>query len=190
MSNMFKIFIAVFLAIIAANFFNSAMFRLWYPSETELAIQESQKYLDNYNKANAERVKATIQQIEKERSEYIDNTMNQRFNASNQNRNVFFSNQTNSDNNAYVDNSKYAQQLKLLEKENKKRRNAENERLRAQSKENEARRKRHENKMADLQHIRSENMKTCKYWTAEYERNPAAQNKIYKKTSCDRAYGR
>lgn len=190
MSNTFKIFIAVFLAIIAANFFNSAMFRLWYPSKTDLAIQQSQQYIDNYNKLNAERVKSTIQKIENQRNEYIDNTMKQRYTPARQNSSVFFSNQNSSANKTYTDNSMYANQLKALEKEKKERDAALKARQREQSKENEIRRKRRENKMADLQHIRSENMKTCKYWTAEYKRHPIAQNEIYKKTSCDRAYGR
>lgn len=183
MSNTFKIFIAVFLAIIAANFFNSAMFRLWYPSDTQLAVQQSQKYIDDYNKMQAERVESTLKYHEQVRSEYLDNSIKQNFGSSNQNRNIFSnSNNNNATNISYIDNSKYAQQVKQLEKENKERKNAQNERKRLRDIENETRRKKHENKMADLEHIRSENMKTCNFWKAEYQRNPIAQNEMHKKT--------
>lgn len=181
MSNTFKIFIAVFLAIIAANFFNSAMFRLWYPSDTQLAVQQSQKYIDDYNKMHAQRVESTLKYHEQERKAYLESATNQKFSSSYPSSNSFSNRKTSF-------NSDYAEQKRKRKKA--EREAAQQERQRLRDIENETRRKRQKNKLADLEHIRSENMKTCKFWTDEYKRNPVSQNEIHKQTSCDRAYGR
>lgn len=150
------------------------MFRLWYPSNTQLAVQQSQKYIDNYNKMNAQRVESTLKYHEQERQLYLEKVKDQRLNSTYQNRSV------------HTDNN-YTDQLIKREKE---RIIAKQERQRLQKIENDRVRKVYKNKQADLEHIRSENMKTCKYWTSEYKLKPTPQNESYKKTSCERAYSR
>lgn len=173
MSNYFKIFIAVFSAIVIANVFLSKLFSYWYQSDTELAIKQTEQKIAQYQKANAINI-ASMEKYQQKKYKLM---------VEKQAADIHWQQQE-----SYENKLKYEAKRNKEAKDKKAYVTKREERKLKRERQREKERSQYKNKMADKEHIRNENKKTCRHWTEEYKRNPIAQNKSYRDTSCKRVY--
>ena len=185
MSKYFKLFLAIFGAIVLANIATSGMFTYFSNSATERAIEQSQKHIESIQNNQQAYLQATVDRQE------IG------FNHNYSTAKSFNSLNAKAQQKAYQKQQDQNYQISLRNKKNKdltRLRIIERDKKREEAKEksrlkNEKYKLKEANKRADREHIKKENMKTCKFWTQQFEDNPTAKNNALKQTSCDRAYG-
>lgn len=176
MSHYFKIFIAVFAAIIGANLVISTLFSFWYKSETDLAIEKSQKQIEMHQQANENRVKA-IQEQQQQKYALMSESMKLKQQET-MRKLELDSWERDIQRKAYDEQrEKLKAQRKIEYQKEREKRQLLREKQRIQNK----------NKLADQEHIRRENQKTCQFWIEQYQENPTAKNKSMRQSSCERA---
>jgi len=182
MNHYVKLALTVFFTVIVANFVLSKIIAYLYISDTDLAIQQSRDFIDQYEKQNQDYIQSLEQRNVKIKNDLAQERMNKLILESQLESAQFRLNndhyQQNTNQN-YAFNSSSSNRDKQSLKEKRERNALKREKERIKRK----------NKQADLEHIRKENIKTCKHWQEQYNNNPTAKNKSFKESSCSRAYG-
>lgn len=184
MNKYLKLFLAIFGAIMLANIVSSGMYSYLYRSETEKAIEQSKKHVEQMQKNQQAYIQTKVdrQNTQLSNTAYKANSFNS-FNIKNEQTAYQKQQDNNYKRSLYQKKNKEAARLKRLKREQKREDAKEKAKL-----QREKYRIKQANARADREHIKKENLKTCKFWTQQYKDTPTAKNKSLKQTSCERAY--
>ena len=181
MNKYLKLSIAVFSAILLANIVTTSFYSFIYRSETEKAIERSNKHIEDIKKRQQEFLQQNASNQHKAFNEQYKSSLLR------SNNNLEWHSRKNNYN--YQRDLEDKRRKKIAEKrrlEREKERKYEREKVRLL---NEKYRIQQANKQADREHIRKENIKTCEFWTKKYKDKPTAKHESLRQSSCKRAYG-